>query len=270
MRPQKNRLDWSGAGYFGFPVTRDRADYISPDDAALWRDFEAVLAPAKQGRFDDIESLIDLYDETDSWILAGAYCDLLGDAGSGSCFERLIPVVGSVAEPTYAVELGEALGSWGSLSVVPTLLIALEGLAGFDDAEILPEILSRMLESEPGPIADPGGLEDFESYRARVSRRHAELEVDLGSPETIVLHGEVFDVGKLAKRMSKALAEDKFEPYLRRKFEATTGIDCSGFYVDGALRPLPAAAVLEAFLDSPDTARYQPGVRYFFGHALPL
>jgi hypothetical protein len=35
------------------------------------------------------------------------------------------------------------------------------------------------------------------------------------------------------------------------------------------LEPLTAAALAEELLDRPAAARFQPGVRYFFGHRLP-
>ncbi|NJK31974.1 MAG: hypothetical protein HC927_05885 [Deltaproteobacteria bacterium] len=57
--------------------------------------------------------------------------------------------------------------------------------------------------------------------------------------------------------------------FFRRRFEASTGIDCSEFYSDGEFFPLVAAARLEAWIDSPEADRYEPGVRYFFGHRIP-
>jgi hypothetical protein len=59
------------------------------------------------------------------------------------------------------------------------------------------------------------------------------------------------------------------QPFYRRRFEASTGIDCSGFYKDRNFQPLTAAAILEDFLESPEVARYEEGVRYFFGHRIP-
>ena len=58
-------------------------------------------------------------------------------------------------------------------------------------------------------------------------------------------------------------------PYLREKFEACTGIDCSDFYDDGDFQPLTAAARLEAWLESDQPNKYLPGERYFFGHRIP-
>jgi hypothetical protein len=47
-------------------------------------------------------------------------------------------------------------------------------------------------------------------------------------------------------------------------------VDCSDFFDDeNNPRYLPAAAVMESFLERGDTSRYQPGQRYFFGHPIP-
>ncbi len=56
---------------------------------------------------------------------------------------------------------------------------------------------------------------------------------------------------------------------LREKFEASTGINCSGFYNNKQFQPLAATAVLEEFLESVDPQKYREGMRYFFGHPVP-
>jgi hypothetical protein len=56
---------------------------------------------------------------------------------------------------------------------------------------------------------------------------------------------------------------------LRHKLEAATGIDASAFFDGGEINPLPAAAAIGAFLESPKAERYARGVRYFFDHPVP-
>ena len=51
--------------------------------------------------------------------------------------------------------------------------------------------------------------------------------------------------------------------------EASTGIDCSGFYQEEKPQPLTAAAIIEDFLESSESQHYEKGVRYFFGHRIP-
>jgi hypothetical protein len=56
---------------------------------------------------------------------------------------------------------------------------------------------------------------------------------------------------------------------LRRRFEASTGIDCHDFYVEQGFQPLSAARIAEDFLNGPQAAKYEEGCRYFFGHLIP-
>jgi hypothetical protein len=59
-----------------------------------------------------------------------------------------------------------------------------------------------------------------------------------------------------------------FRSSLRRSFEAATGIDCRSWYRDRTLCPPAAVATLQRFLGT-DAARFEPGVRYFWGHRIP-
>ena len=46
--------------------------------------------------------------------------------------------------------------------------------------------------------------------------------------------------------------------------------DWRGFYGKaGKLQPLSAAAIVEEFLESRESEKYEDGVRYFFGHRIP-
>ena len=56
---------------------------------------------------------------------------------------------------------------------------------------------------------------------------------------------------------------------LRRRFEPATGLDCSEIFADDTVHPLAAAAIAEEFLDSDAAARFEDGVRYFFGRRIP-
>ncbi|QRK11042.1 hypothetical protein JQX13_13790 [Archangium violaceum] len=111
------------------------------------------------------------------------------------------------------------------------------------------------------------------AYEDRVLERYEELKRKFGTDQVILLHGERFSVVSVARRLLRSLNGSDFErakrPFYRRRFEASTGIDCSPFYKDGEFQPLTAAAILEDFLESPEAARYEEGVRYFFGHRIP-
>ena len=77
----------------------------------------------------------------------------------------------------------------------------------------------------------------------------------------------------MAERFLELLGDSRYatmmQPYLRQRFEASTGINCSDFYKQGDFQPLTAAARLEAWLESGAPDRFEPGERYFFGHKIP-
>jgi hypothetical protein len=137
--------------------------------------------------------------------------------------------------------------------------------------------MSLMLEETLGPIwwaPHRGDSEEkADTYVKHVLARHAELTKQLGE-SAFVFRGRLLDVEWMARCCLADLARGKFEPEMRHKFEAMTGIDCSRFYsrfdgVNGRLDPLAAASVLEAFLASPECKAFVPGQRYFFGHPIP-
>ena len=227
------------------------------------------MEKAKRGDFSDISELVDLYDAADSWLLSAAYIALLGDTGTPAAFDRVLPIVQARVEPTYQVDLSVALTVWGKLWVVPSILVGLEGLEGFQDAEDIPPALSEMLEETPGPIADAADHERKDEYRAIVLSRYEELKGRFGIDDVMVLRGDRFGVPRLAGLMLAELSAGRLDLYLRRRFEASTGIDCSAFYQNETLRPLAATAVIEKFLENPTGTKYEDGVRYFWGHRIP-
>jgi hypothetical protein len=139
-------------------------------------------------------------------------------------------------------------------------------------AWLIPLRFSDLLESEPGPIFE-ASLPDPE-YRELVMRRYEELSDAIGSTAAPVKYGQLFSVRSFAEQLlAKLTARDLDADEIPRErliFEAATGTDCRPFFdADLQLQPLAAAAVVEGFLESPDAAKYEPGVRYFFGHRIP-
>jgi hypothetical protein len=266
--PTKYReLNWEGAGYFGVPLAEHE---MTAAEAAKWAEFDAVLASAKRGDFSGVSTLLTIYDDTDSWMLGSACSDLIGDIGDRRFFEQLRPAVTNVLDPTYSVDLGRSLAIWGHLTVVPALLETLGRIADFVDAPALVQMISTLLEPEPGPLGEIAALKDVAGYSARVLQQLDLVAARVGTGDAIVLLGDLFSVDRLVAAMRQLLLSGgRFDPYLRHKFEATTGVDCSGFYENEILQPLQALATLEDFEDRVDPTEYAPGRRYFFGHPLP-
>jgi hypothetical protein len=269
MRNHFMELDWDGAGYHGFPGVSGPDGYVSDEEAAAWSGFEQVLGAAKRGDFSSVAQLLEVYDEA-GWTLGAACAELMGDIGSRQFFDTLRPAVTGILDPTYSVDLGRSLTVWGHLSAIPTILETLGKIPDFEDAPALVQMLSVMLEPEPGVLGDIDGLQDVQAYSHEVTQQADLLAARLGTRDVVVMFGDIFSVETLLGVMRQRLTKGgRFNPYWRHKFEATTGVDCSSFYEDGILRPLQALAVLEDFEDLGGARRYKPGQRYFFGHPVP-
>ena len=140
------------------------------------------------------------------------------------------------------------------------------------DAELLAFSISDILEAEPGPVF-LAELPDHE-YRESVLEIYGRLCDALGSSEVAVRHGRPFSVLSTARHLLAMLTSPELDaedvPEERMYFEAATGVDCRDFFDEAhELRPLAAASIVEEFLGSPEAARYEDGVRYFFGHRIP-
>ncbi|HYO56873.1 hypothetical protein [Archangium sp.] len=172
-----------------------------------------------------------------------------------------------------AFDFCNAFEAWGRLSTVPAILQSYDRYFESDEAELLPFTLSLLLEPERGPLSETPSRDEFIGYHQRVMDRYEALLEQFGSDQVVLLQGERFSVVSLARKMLRNLGstpeEKTLQPFYRHRFEASTGLDCSCFYKNEEFQPLTTAAFLERFLESPEAARYEEGVRYFFGHRIP-
>lgn len=149
--------------------------------------------------------------------------------------------------------------------------------------------LSFMLEPEKGEVfAGPADLLlnpdhevweddewslDFSPYEAMLLERARELETRLSPGASATFRNEPLSLPKLAEFALAKVRRNKDSEMLatiRMLLEAYTGRDMRGFYrlEDYKLDPLAAAAMLEDMLESGELERFEPGVRYFFGHRI--
>ena len=263
------RRHWTANGYHAFPMMANDANVPDHDK---WIEFDALLAEAKMGDFQRIPMLAERMHEPGSWALWGQYAQLLGDAGSGKTLEQVLGSIPLGKDITAELYYANTLIYWGKLAVVPTLVDMFERYSFSEDAQYVGFGMSRLLEKESGEVADPpredagGAVRD---YCRTVRDQYDRLCDELGSDDVTVFRGEVIDIRAICRRMLEDLGgQRRSYEEMRHKFEATTGIDCSGFYQDGELRPLAVAALLEEFLESPAVAGYEAGERYFFGHRI--
>jgi hypothetical protein len=263
--------EWEGAGYFAYPAPpADGAlseSALSAAPALLWL---AALSAAKQGDFSLIPRLVPICADDSEPILSTLASDLTGDAGTDSVIDSVAERL-QRADDNYEAVLGfcSVLDARGLLADVLTLLNAFEAIQEVGDAAIISVYLSNCLEEEPGPLSEYYKFESFGAYRQAIERRYQELVEQFGTDRILLLGAQPFGVLPLARKILTRARKPYFPMQLRRRFEASTGIDCSSFYDEGEFQPLRVAALVETFLEDPGSARFRDGQRYFFGHPIP-
>jgi hypothetical protein len=221
--------------------------------------------------------LIDCLRHADSWVLAQACAELMGDAGSTSFIRKVEKQFHSdlFEEDNLILQtkLAYTFSLSGLLWTVPVMLDVYERAADDDDAVIIPILLSHVLEPRFGPIASRNRAVSLPDYRKMVMGKYTELLSQFGSENTSIYYAQTFNVRGLASRLYDHLRGSEIIDVIvardRHRFEAATGVDCRDFFQEGKLQVLAAAAILEEFLESPAAAMYEDGVRYFFGHRIP-
>ena len=258
-------IDWEDRGYFGCP------DRLPPgtDSFDPWNHWIIAFHMAKLGDFTYVPALRQVLLESEDWLLVTTCSDLLGDAGTDASLDSLIEAAREAPDFPRAREISRALYLRGRLSDVPTLVSVYEKFSDVRDADIIPVWIADLLEAEEGWLSEPTHFEDAEYYREAVLEAYQRLTDDLGSDHFYVFNGKLFGVTALAQHIRVRVRGPFLRSILRQKFEASTGIDCSSFYRRGEPKPLAAAAIVEAFIESAAASTYEDGTRYFFGHAIP-
>ena len=262
-------VQFLGDGYFAFidysvDPNRKPDSYASP-----WELWVATLARARTGDFSWVPKLLDLYLRSEDYVLKAQCADLLADAAPTTTVARIRESVaaklirGDRYDPQFAVDMSQVLFANMRLSDVQLLLATYQGGAQFEDTEIIISYLEYIL----GGIELKGGVGNLASDSELVMRRVEQLADRSGSDAVRLWQGEPFSVAGFAKNWLETSVPDPIT--MRRSFEATTGIDCRPFFENEEFQPLVAAATLEDFVESPATAMYEVGVRYFFGHRIP-
>jgi hypothetical protein len=264
-------LDFEGRGYFACPREPSEAMKNS-DDKHLWeRWLNGFWRAADVGERDGLVWLAAQRRRMQDPVLQGMTRDLLGDAGSN----ELVLAISRKLYRDYCdidleitLDMCRVLRGWGRLDVVPVLLNVWYQFAEYEDALIIPIWISQLIEPAAGPLGDPQQWRSRGDYAQAVSARYQDRLAKFGRKEVFVLLGAEFGVNWLAERIARQVREPYFPSFLRQSFEASTGIDCSDFFEGGVLRATPTLHMMEAFLDSAATERYEHGKRYFFGHPI--
>lgn len=242
-----------------------------------WPPLRERFAAAREGRFDALDDLFQIFRGLHDPATQLFALSLLGAAGTDRQLEQVEAfIIDEVEDPSAVCALCSSLGVWGRLSAVEPLLVAYDRYFPGQSAEGIPAYLTTMLEPEFGPAADyprEDTIEAFTAYETGVRELWQQRLAELGGPTAYAFFGGLFSVRRVAERYLELLGSSRYEvmmqPYLRSRFEESTGIDCSDFYVNTDFQPLTAAARIEAWLDSDAPKRFEPGERYFFGHRIP-
>lgn len=249
-----------------------------PPDTALpsdpmsdpWHSLAVLIARSKAGQFDQASTLLDICLSTDDGLLAATCADHIGDAGPLECLDRIAERLRTTEDPETALNLCSALHMGGRLADIPIMLDCYERFDSVSDAEIVPIWISDLIGKDDNEaLFDPPHHEDTASLLSAIRGRYDEMCDEFGVGTVFVFRAARFGVETLARYLLHRFQEPFVRSYLRQKFEASTGIDCTGFYRREEFRPLSASALVEDFLESGASADYQDGLRYFFGHRIP-
>ncbi len=173
-------------------------------------------------------------------------------------------------ELTY--EWCKAIATRGRLGDVPALLDAYE--ANITDIDDNPDIIliyiDDMLVSDECSLPAPAASGGVSGYRRAVEERCTQLLDRIGSEDVHLWRGDPTSVKRMAETLL-ALNPNRILPtHARRRFEASTGVNCKQMFArNSKFLPLAAAAIAEDFLRSDGVDRYIEGSRYFFGHQVP-
>lgn len=242
-----------------------------------WHTLRTYFTAARRGQFSVLDDLPRLYPQLQDPAARLFARNLLGDAGTDAQLEAVEAfILDSPLDITNVCELCHSLGLWGRLSAVEAILTAYDRNFPGQCVESIPGYLTTMLEPEFGPAANyprDDSLDAFNAYEIEVRSLLQTRLQELGGPKAYASFGGAFSVGHIAERMLQSIGSTPHEimmrPFLRQRFEASTGIDCTDFYHDTDFQPLTAAAKLEAWLSSQEPARFALGERYFFGYRIP-
>ncbi|WNG14691.1 hypothetical protein [Cystobacter fuscus] len=204
------------------------------------------------------------------WVCAS----LLGDAGPSGVIreivERLRPRLLDQREASVQEFVCYALHQSRMLWAIPIMLEILRCASSQEQALSIGRLLSGLLEQGPSGWMVLGAGKPDDAYIGRVMTRYRELRDLLGTDEVAVVYGRPFSVKQVALLLQDHLkASTPAQLQISRErhlIQVSTGIDLSGFYSSGELRPKAALALIGALLNGKDLEPYQNGVRYFYGH----
>ena len=251
-----------------------------------------VLANFQGGNFEVASALLPLLQRDDSAYVWSAATHLLAYGAPQPHVRQFFDWARELPDDISRYEACSAALMAGNLWAVEPALEVYAGLSDPSVRDFLAADLSWVLEQTPGEVfAGPTPIEAEEygspsyllvspppvehaSYAQSVMARHASISAQTSAQELLIAEGSPINLTDIARRLLARVTSEEV-PSARIEqawwmFGAMTGVDCREFFTtEGHLKRLTAAAILEEYLDSGAAERFEPGVRYFFGHRVP-
>lgn len=256
-------------------------DADDPEDVA-----SAALARAQRGDFSAVGRVVERMETSDDgsfWVDCAA---LLAHAAPSSVL-RALHLRHHAAQGPIREWVAEILLTSGLLWSVPAALRMYLDAGAKERLFSTPGNLSMLLETTPGaifegpkllprdeddpPWYDPPPRYALADYEALVLDRHRALSASHGQ-EVAFFEGDALALPAIAQRAwARVHRGEDVEEVARARMvlEAATGRSLAAMYDDGLLRRDRALAALEHLIEKGELERYDPGVRYFFGHRIP-
>ena len=228
-------IDWEAAGYYGFPQEAAQKRVSLSRFPESYRRWIVVFQQATQGEFELLPSLIEEYKQSSQdYIIEHLCATLLGDAGTSFCLKQITDNI--IEEKTRRYELiidfCDALFERGRLADIPLMLAAYEKYSSIDEVGIIPCFISELLEYPVGDLTDPSNYASVTEYHNAVLGRQRKLVDYFGDDQVLIFGGKRFGVVPFAEMLIERFHHPHVQTFWRRKFEASTGINCTDFYRD--------------------------------------
>lgn len=292
-------FDWREDGFhFAEAAPPELMSAAALSNSNPWIVLAAVVERAKQGDHGQVPLLSRYYAEHRIHRLAQVALMLTGDIGRERDLKLLAEAL-SHADPLTRVYAAQGAALAGRAWLVPDMLEAWDAADTVEEHAMIGARIADMLEEPGGDLLEHADtfpfknvdrfLEENPSFRKAESQlrilaegeaefprlveaRYAQVVKQLNDDSAFLWHGSRWSMKNF---VDSFLAELDHEvplslPNFRHRFEAYTGVDCTGFfYIDGDPDLIGIAAAIEDFLEGGTMGSYAVGRRYFFGHPIP-
>lgn len=263
-----------------------------------WIVLAAVVERAKRGDHSQVHLLSRYYEDHSTHRLAQVALMLTGDMGKESDLKLLARALSS-NDPLTRVYAAQGAALAGRAWLIPQMLEAWNAADTVEEHAMIGARIADILEEPGGNLIGYADifpfknvdkfLEENPSFRKAESQlrilaegeaefprlveiRYAEVLKQVKSDSAFLWRGSLWSMKIFIDQFLAELNQDVPLSLLnfRHRFEAYTGIDCTGFFdLDGDPNLVSMAAGVEDFLESGAIGSYAPGQRYFFGHPIP-